>query len=114
MPDAPRGARVANLWEYDVVECFLVGPDGRYLELELGAGGHFLALLFDAPFLSHTFTHLHLPLVGDVELATAMLFDLGVFVAVVGAVMVMLARLGWLSTSETPGTYRQETDPWRS
>ena len=72
------------------------------------------ALLFDAPFLSHTFTHLHLPLVGDVELATAMLFDLGVYVAVVGAVMVMLARLGWLSTSETPGTYRQETDPWRS
>jgi hypothetical protein len=49
VPDAPQGTRVANLWEYDVVECFLVGADGRYLELELGAGGHFLALLFDAP-----------------------------------------------------------------
>jgi hypothetical protein len=40
---------VADLWEYDVVECFLAGRDGRYLELELGAGGHFLALCFDAP-----------------------------------------------------------------
>jgi hypothetical protein len=49
VPDAPAGARVANLWEYDVVECFVAGRDGRYLELELGAGGHFLALRFDAP-----------------------------------------------------------------
>lgn len=49
LPAAPAGARVADLWEYDVVECFLVGRGGRYLELELGAGGHFLALLFDAP-----------------------------------------------------------------
>jgi hypothetical protein len=49
IPDAPRGARVEGLWEYDVVECFVVGADGRYLELELGAGGHYLALAFDAP-----------------------------------------------------------------
>jgi hypothetical protein len=49
VPEAPTGARVANLWEYDVVECFLVGVDGRYLEVELGAGGHFLVLSFEAP-----------------------------------------------------------------
>jgi hypothetical protein len=49
VPSAPPCARVANLWEYDVVECFVAGRDGRYLELELGAGGHFLALCFDAP-----------------------------------------------------------------
>jgi hypothetical protein len=49
IPTAPRGARVANLWEYDVVECFLVGAGGRYLEVELGAGGHFLVLSFSAP-----------------------------------------------------------------
>ena len=48
-PDAPRGARVEALWEYDVVECFVVGADGCYFELELGAGGHYLALAFDAP-----------------------------------------------------------------
>ena len=48
IPDAAVGSRVANLWEYDVVECFLVG-DSTYLEIELGAGGHFLALEFSAP-----------------------------------------------------------------
>jgi hypothetical protein len=49
IPAAPPGTRVANLWEYDVVECFLVGADGGYLEVELGAGGHFLVLAFSAP-----------------------------------------------------------------
>jgi hypothetical protein len=49
IPSAPRGARVADLWEYDVVECFLAGAGGRYLEVELGAGGHFLVLSFSAP-----------------------------------------------------------------
>jgi hypothetical protein len=49
VPSAPPGTRVADLYEYDVVECFLVGEGGRYLEVELGAGGHFLALSFDAP-----------------------------------------------------------------
>ena len=49
IPAAPRGTRVADLWEYDVVECFLVGASGRYLEVELGAGGHFLVLSFSAP-----------------------------------------------------------------
>ena len=49
IPEAPRGTRVADLWEYDVVECFLAGAGGRYLEVELGAGGHFLVLSFSAP-----------------------------------------------------------------
>jgi hypothetical protein len=49
IPAAPRGARVADLWEYDVVECFVAGAGGRYLEVELGAGGHFLVLSFSAP-----------------------------------------------------------------
>lgn len=49
LPDAPEGARVADLWHYDVVECFLAGAGGRYLEVELGAGGHFLVLSFAAP-----------------------------------------------------------------
>jgi len=48
IPAAPPGSRVADLWYYDVVECFLVGAGGRYLEVELGAGGHFLVLSFSA------------------------------------------------------------------
>jgi hypothetical protein len=49
IPEAEAGTRVADLWEYDVVECFLAGAAGRYLEVELGAGGHFLVLSFSAP-----------------------------------------------------------------
>ncbi|MGE3537087.1 MAG: hypothetical protein AB7N91_06560 [Candidatus Tectimicrobiota bacterium] len=48
LPPAPPLTRVANLWEYDVVECFLAGTAG-YLEVEFGAGGHFLILAFSAP-----------------------------------------------------------------
>jgi len=48
MPAATPGTRVAGLWEYDVVECFLAGAGGRYLEIELGPGGHFLVLSFRA------------------------------------------------------------------
>ena len=49
IPDAPPGSRVADLWRYDVVECFLVGEKGHYLEAEIGPGGHFLVLSFEAP-----------------------------------------------------------------
>ncbi len=51
------------------------------------------SLLFGAPFLSSSFGYFHLPLVGEFELATAMLFDLGVALVVVGAVLMALAQL---------------------
>ncbi|MDX9741904.1 MAG: monovalent cation/H+ antiporter subunit A [Gammaproteobacteria bacterium] len=52
------------------------------------------AWAFGAPFLTSTFGHPHLPLIGEIELASAMLFDLGVYLAVVGAVMLILIQLG--------------------
>ncbi len=52
---------------------------------------------FDRPFLTSAFGHFSLPVVGEIELATAMLFDLGVYLAVVGVVMLILATLGDLS-----------------
>ncbi|MBI5794453.1 hypothetical protein HZA87_05260 [Candidatus Uhrbacteria bacterium] len=48
VPEAPMGTRIEGLWNFDVVELFLVGPGHQYLELELGAGGHFLILGFDS------------------------------------------------------------------
>ncbi|PIE44380.1 MAG: monovalent cation/H+ antiporter subunit A [Gammaproteobacteria bacterium] len=56
--------------------------------------------VFDKPFLSSWFDHFYLPWIGEFELASAMLFDLGVYLTVVGAVMLILANLGKLSTSE--------------
>ena len=49
VPAAAARSRVADLWHYDVVELFLAFRSGRYLEVELGAGGHFLVLSFRAP-----------------------------------------------------------------
>ncbi|WP_111412189.1 monovalent cation/H+ antiporter subunit A [Billgrantia lactosivorans] len=59
--------------------------------------------LFGYPFLTSAHGHLHLPLAGDVELATAMLFDLGVYATVVGATLLILANLGKLMTVAGPG-----------
>jgi multicomponent K+:H+ antiporter subunit A len=56
--------------------------------------------LFDRPFLTTWFDHFNLPWVGEFELASAMLFDLGVYFTVIGATMLILANLGKVSTSE--------------
>ncbi len=48
---------------------------------------------FGRPFLTSAFTHVQLPPLEEFELATAALFDLGVFLCVLGAVMLVLASL---------------------
>ena len=53
--------------------------------------------LFDRPFLTSAFGHFQIPLIGEIELATAMLFDLGVYLTVVGATLLILANLGKLT-----------------
>ncbi|MBP6727719.1 MAG: DUF4040 domain-containing protein, partial [Thauera sp.] len=45
------------------------------------------------PFLTSTVWHLSLPLLGEVHVASAMFFDTGVFLVVVGATMLALANL---------------------
>jgi multicomponent K+:H+ antiporter subunit A len=49
-----------------------------------------------SPFLTSTYDYADPPLLGPVPLASASLFDLGVFLTVVGATMMMLAALGRL------------------
>ena len=56
--------------------------------------GSFLA---GRPFLTSNYTHVHLPPLKDFELATAALFDLGVFLCVLGAVMLALDALARLA-----------------
>ena len=52
---------------------------------------------FGRPFLTSAHGHVQLPLIGDLELASAMVFDLGVYVVVVTVVLTVLAGLGSLS-----------------
>jgi len=60
------------------------------------------------PFLTSWFDHFHLPLIGDFELASAMLFDLGVYLTVIGATLLILANLGQLTTAERPVLTQEE------
>ena len=62
---------------------------GLLIALCTGAG----AWMFGYPFLTSHFQFIDLPLVGRLPLATAMIFDLGVFVLVVGATVLMLIAL---------------------
>jgi multicomponent Na+:H+ antiporter subunit A len=45
------------------------------------------ALVFGRPFLTSAFGHFHFPILGEVELVTAALFDLGVYLVVVGTTL---------------------------
>ena len=62
---------------------------GLLIALLTGAG----AWLFGAPLLTSSFQYLDLPLLGKVPLASALLFDLGVFILVVGATVLILIAL---------------------
>lgn len=52
------------------------------------------SFLFNAPFLSQAFGYFELPLLGKTELATAMMFDLGVYLTVVGVTMTIIYTIG--------------------
>lgn len=67
---------------------------GLTIALATGAGSWW----FERPFLTTAHGYVPIPLVGKVHLATAMLFDVGVFLTVVGATLLMLSRLGRVST----------------
>jgi len=54
------------------------------------------------PFLTSTFAYLHWPVVGKFEVASAMAFDLGVFLVVVGATVMSLMQLGKLRYASQP------------
>ena len=75
-------------WRYRM----LVGI-GLLIAAATGVG----SLVVGYPFLTTSFTHVSLPVVGEFELATAMIFDLGVFVTVVATVIIILAYLGRLN-----------------
>jgi multicomponent Na+:H+ antiporter subunit B len=62
--------------------------------LVFAAGTGVGALVFGYPFLSHTFGYFHIPLLGEIELATAFGFDIGVYLVVVGATLLIIETLG--------------------
>lgn len=51
------------------------------------------SLVLDVPFLSQTFKYVELPFLGKTELTTAMIFDLGVYMCVVGTTMTIITSI---------------------
>lgn len=50
-------------------------------------------MLFDEPFLTQTFDYFDLPIFGETELASAVLFDVGVALAVIGTAVTIILSI---------------------
>jgi multicomponent K+:H+ antiporter subunit A len=66
--------------------------------LLIAGGAGIGSWFFDAPFLTSSYAYLTLPVLGAVPLATAVIFDLGVLLTVVGATMLALVSIGKLDS----------------
>ncbi len=63
--------------------------------LAIALGGGLAAVLLGEPFLSQAVVFLeHLPVYGELEVASAIVFDLGVYLVVVGSLLTILAVVG--------------------
>jgi multicomponent K+:H+ antiporter subunit A len=73
------------------------------------------AWAFGLPFLTSGYSYVHLPPLEEFELATAAIFDLGVFLCVLGAVLLALASLSRLAlqTGEMPNTTAHDLEEGR-
>ena len=66
-----------------------VAAIGVLIAVLTGAG----SFLFDVPFLSQTYGYFELPILGKTELATALIFDTGVALAVIGSAVTIILSI---------------------
>lgn len=66
-------------------------PVGLLIALLTGMG----AFLFQVPFLTHTFIDITIPFLGNLEIATATFFDLGVYITVLGATITIIVTIAY-------------------
>lgn len=71
---------------------------GLLIALVTGAA----SFLFNRPFLTSWFDYFDIPILGEIELASAIAFDLGVYLTVVGAALLILSNLGKMTTAHRP------------
>ncbi|CAH0344615.1 Na(+)/H(+) antiporter subunit B [Bacillus sp. CECT 9360] len=92
------GAIVLLLLSYDIktvanilpIDYKLVVAIGLLIAALTGTG----ALIFDAPFMTHAYQYFDLPIIGHTSLHTAVLFDLGVYLVVIGVTMTIIQTIG--------------------
>ena len=84
----------------DQAEKMLKAKSGRLYEIWIGAGLSIAGLtgigawFWTRPFLTSAHFYISPPLLGKIHLASAALFDLGVYITVVGATMLLISVLG--------------------
>lgn len=98
---------IALLLQYVAAGAGFVAPKLRLPFVGLLAAGLLIATatgagswIFGQPFLTSSYTYVTWPIVGTFELATAMLFDFGIFLVVLGTILLALTELGLLSSQE--------------
>lgn len=52
------------------------------------------SVIFDVPFFTHAYDYFDLPLFGETSLHSALLFDIGVYLVVVGVTMTIIQTIG--------------------
>ena len=68
-------------------------------------------MLLGYPFLTSGHVDLHLPLIGELALASALGFDIGVYLAVFGGAMLILSMMGTIKPSRTRSSHGGDIDP---
>ncbi|WP_269914415.1 monovalent cation/H+ antiporter subunit A [Acinetobacter sp. HY1485] len=98
----------------DVAERLLRAKSGRLYEIWIGTGltiagiSGMLSWFWSRPFLTSAHVYVELPILGKLHLASAAIFDLGVYFAVVGATMLMISVLGDSRNSSMSGPVPKE------
>ncbi|RBI59709.1 sodium:proton antiporter [halophilic archaeon] len=64
------------------------------LGLALAVGSGLVAIAFGYSFMTQTYDVLHLPVFGEFEVASALAFDTGVYLVVVGALLTIFSVVG--------------------
>ncbi|GAA0326482.1 Na(+)/H(+) antiporter subunit B [Bacillus carboniphilus] len=92
------GAIVLLLLAYDIktvasilpIDFKILAAIGLLIAVLTSAG----ALVFDLPFLTHGYWEINLPLLGETGLHTAVFFDTGVYLVVIGVTLTIIQTIG--------------------
>ncbi|HRO26894.1 MAG TPA: monovalent cation/H+ antiporter subunit A [Luteimonas sp.] len=97
-------ASVESRFGFDYIRAIAIG-----LLVALFSGA--ASMLLDLPFLTSGHYDLELPLLGTIPLASASVFDLGVYLVVFGSTMLILSMMGTLKPSKKMVAHRGVIDP---
>jgi len=113
--NAPGGGFVAGLMTAACVVLLYVNHGSSFIRKQLTFDFKYLvaiglscsmscglvALVFGYPYLTHAFSHIRFPLLGEVELTTTLIFDLGVYLTVTGGCLTIITSIGQSGDKKT-------------